>query len=70
MYHYMIEHTSRRFFDMDTTDYCPFAHEFSIWNATVVALEFWTAALYPQTLSNAIESMYTAFIYSNSAQHL
>ena len=70
MHHYMIELTSRRFFIMDTTDYWPFAHKYSKWNATVAALQFWTSGLDPQTLSSAIERVYTAFIYSDSAQHL
>ena len=30
---------------MDTTEYWPFAHEFSIWNASVTALQFWTIDL-------------------------
>ena len=55
---------------MDSTDYWPFACAFSIWNATITALQFWTADLGPQTLSNTIERMCTAFFYSDSAQHL
>ena len=55
---------------MEATDYCLFAHEYSIWNASVAALQFWTEALDPQTLSSAIERVYTAFFYSDSAQHL
>ena len=70
MHHYMTELSLRRFFTMDTTDYWPFAHEYSIWNTTVAALQFWTADLDPQTLSNIIEMVYTAFFYNNSAQHL
>ena len=55
---------------MDTTNYWPFAREYSIWNATVRALQFWTADLKPHILSNAIECVYTAFFCSNSAQQL
>ena len=55
---------------MDTTHYWPFAREYLIWNATVVALQFWTADLEPHILSNAIEWVYTAFFYSNSAPQL
>ena len=55
---------------MDATDYWPFAREYSIWNAAVAALKFWMAYLDPQMLNNAIEWVYTAFICSNSAQHL
>ena len=38
--------------------------------AALAALQFWTADLDPQTLSNTIERVYTAFFYSDSAQHL
>ena len=55
---------------MDTTDYWPFAQEYSIWNAAVTTLQFWTNDLDPQTLSSAIKKVYTAFFYSDSAQHL
>ena len=70
MHHYMIELTSGRFLTMDATDYWLFAHEYSTWNATVSALQFWTADLDPQTLSSVIEKVYTAIFYSDSAQHL
>ena len=40
---------------MDATQYWPFASKYSIWNAAVTALQFQTADLEPQTLSNAIE---------------
>ena len=68
--HYMIELTSRRFFLMDATDYWLFAHEYTIWNASVAALQFWTVDLDPQTLSNTIKRVYTAFFNSDSAHHL
>ena len=55
---------------MDATHYWPFAQEYSIWNATVAALQFWTADPEPCILSNAIEWVYKAFFYSNSAQQL
>ena len=55
---------------MDTTDYLPFAREYSIWNTAVASLQFWIADLNPQMLSNAIEGVYTAFFCSDSAQHL
>ena len=70
MHHYKIELTSGRFFTMDATEYWPFAHKFSIWNASVTALQFWTDDLDPQMLSDTIERVYTAFFYSDSAQHL
>ena len=65
----MIELTSERFFIMDTTDYWPFAHEYSIWNASVAVLQIWTD-LDPQTLSNATKRVYTAFFNIDSAHHL
>ena len=40
---------------MNATDYRLHAREYSIWNAAVAALQFWTADLEPHTLSNAIE---------------
>ena len=40
---------------MNATHYWPFAREYLIWNATVTALQFWTADLKPHILSNAIE---------------
>ena len=55
---------------MDTTDYWPFAREYSIWNAVVAALQFWMAYLDPQMFSKAIEWVYTAFFCSDSGQHL
>ena len=55
---------------MDTTDYWPFACKYSIWNAAVTAVQFWTADLDPQTLCSTIERVYTVFFYGNSAQHL
>ena len=55
---------------MNATEYWLFAHKCSIWNDAVAALQFWTADLDPQILSNAIERVYTAFFYSDSAQHL
>ena len=38
---------------MDAMHYWPFAQEYSICNAAVVALPFWTAELEPHILSNA-----------------
>ena len=55
---------------MDAPDYWPFAWKYSIWNAVVTTLQFWTADLSPHMLSNAIERVYTAFFCSDSAQQL
>ena len=51
---------------MDVTDYWPMAREYSIWNATVAALQFWTADLKAYVLSSAIEQLYNAFFYTTS----
>ena len=55
---------------MDATHCWSFAREYSIWNATVAALQFWTVDLEPHILSNATEHVYTAFFCSNTAQQL
>ena len=55
---------------MDANDYWLFAWEYSIWNAAVAALQFWTNYLNLQTLSYAIERVYATFFYSDSALHL
>ena len=51
---------------MNTTDYWPMAREYSIWNATVAALQYWTADLKAHVLSSAIEQVFNAFFYSIS----
>ena len=40
---------------MDTTHYWLLAREYSVWKATVAALQFWMANLKSHTLSNALE---------------
>ena len=40
---------------MNATDYWQFVREYSIWNATVAALQFWTADLEPCILSSTTE---------------
>ena len=51
---------------MKAADYWPMAREYSVWSATVAALQFWTADLKVYVLSSAIEQVYNAFIYSTS----
>ena len=46
------------------------AREYSIWNAAMALLQFWTADLDPVTLSRATEEVYTAFFYSSSRHTL
>ena len=51
---------------MNATDYWLFVREYSIWNATVATLQFWTADLEPHILSSAIEQVYNVFFYTTS----
>ena len=51
---------------MNATGYWPSAREYSIWNATVAALQFWTADLEAHVLSNTIKQVYNAFFYTTS----
>ena len=51
---------------MDLVDYCLMAREYSIWNTTVAALQFWTAGLEVHVPSSAIEQVYNTFFYSTS----
>ena len=52
---------------MDPLDYWLMAGEYSVWNAAVAALQFWTADLKTHMLGSAIEKVYNAFFYSPSA---
>ena len=49
---------------MNTADYWPMSREYSIWNATIASLQFWTEDLNPVTLGRATECVYTTFFYS------
>ena len=51
---------------MDPVDYWLMAREYTIWNATIAALQFWTADLKAHMLSSTIEQVYNAFFYSTS----
>ena len=55
---------------MNVTDYWPMARKYSIWNAAVAALQFWTTDLKAHVLSSAIEQVYNAFFYSTSTNLL
>ena len=46
---------------MNTADYWLMAREYSIWNATIASLQFWTEDLDPVTLGRATECVYTTF---------
>ena len=55
---------------MNTAGYWPMVREYSIWNAAVAALQFWTADLEAHVLSSATEQVYNAFFYSTSTHLL
>ena len=55
---------------MNTEDYWPMAGEYSICNAAIASLQFWTEDLDPVTLGRATECVYTTFFYSPSSHTL
>ena len=55
---------------MDTVDYRQMAWEYSIWNATIASLQFWTEDLDPVTLGRATEHVYTTFFYTPTSHTL
>ena len=55
---------------MDASQYWPFAWEYSIWNATVAAQQFWIADHEPHIFSNAIDWAYAAFFHSDFTQQI
>ena len=55
---------------MDTADYWLVAREYSIWNAAIDPLQFWTEDLHPVTLGRATEHVYTLFFYSPMSHNL
>ena len=55
---------------MDAADYWPMTREYSIWNAAIASLQFWTADLDPVTLGRATEQVYDTFSYSSSSHTL
>ena len=58
------------YINMNIADYWPMAREYSIWNAAVASLQFWTADLDTVTLSTAIEEVISAFFYTTSTYTL
>ena len=54
---------------MNVAHYWLMAREYSIWNAAIASLQFWTADLNPVTLSIATE-VYSEFFYSTSTYTL
>ena len=55
---------------MNVADYWPMAREYSIWNAAIALLQFWTADLDPVTHGSVMEEVYSAFFYSSSSHTL
>ena len=54
---------------MDATDYWPMAREYSVWNATIASLQFWTADLDPVTLGRATEQVTPHFSTHHQVIH-
>ena len=46
------------------------AREYSVWNATVAALQFWTPDLNAHTLGSTIDKVFNAVFYSTSTHLL
>ena len=55
---------------MDTADCWLMAREYSIWNAAIASLQFWTEDPNPVTLGRATEHVYTTFFYSFTSHTL
>ena len=61
-----LHNTQHLHYIRNTTDYWLFEREYSIWNATVAAFQYWTADLEPHVLSSTIEQVYATFFYTTS----
>ena len=55
---------------METAEYWPMAQEYSICNATIASLQFWTEDLDPVTLGIATECIYTTFFWTPTSHTL
>ena len=55
---------------MDTVDYSLMPGKYSIWNATIASLQFWTEDLNPVTLGIATEHVYIIFFYMPTSHTL
>ena len=55
---------------METADYWLMAWEYSIWNATIASLQFWTEDLNPVTLSIATVHVYTTSFWTSTSHTL
>ena len=54
---------------MNVTDYWPMAREYSIWNAAIASLQFWTADVDPVTLGITTEEVYSTFFIQHQLTH-
>ena len=52
---------------MEAAEYWLMAREYSIWNAAIASLQFWTEDLNPVTLGIATECIYTTFFWTPSS---
>ena len=55
---------------METAEYWLMACEYSIWNAAIASLQFWTEDLNPVTLTIATECIYTTFFWTSTSHTL
>ena len=55
---------------METADYWLMASEYSIWNAAIASLQFWTEDLDPVTFGIATECIYTTFFWTSTSHTL
>ena len=55
---------------METAEYWLMAQEYSIWNATIASLQFWTEDLDPVTLGIATECIWTNFFWISTSHTL
>ena len=55
---------------MNIADYWLMAREYSIWNAAIASLQFWTADLNPVALCIVTKEVYSTFFYSTSTYTL
>ena len=56
--------------NMDPINYWLMAREYSVWNAAIAALQFWTADLKAHILSSTTEQVYNTFFYSTATYML
>ena len=67
--HFIPLHTATTL-SMDASDYWQMVREYSIWNAAIASLQFWTEDLDSVTLGRATVNVYTTFFYSTSSHTL